>query len=215
MALLVGAIALPLAAPASGKGNESQPPSLHEEESVRGGHSRLGWTWLAARCDKDANAAVTREELHAERQFFECLDRTWDGAVMADDFDWSDHGSLARRKEITFALFKAMDRNSNGSLSGEEWQSAFAAAAGGGPLHEAELSRLLHFPAAAKAERDRQSRAEGRLAAFEAEQPRGQTPDVGALAPDFELGTPDGARRIRLSSFRNKRPVVLIFGSFT
>ena len=59
------------------------------------------------------------------------------------------------------------------------------------------------------------SRAEGRLAAFEAEQPRGQTPDVGAPAPDFELGTPDGARRTRLSSYRDKRPVVLIFGSFT
>jgi hypothetical protein len=38
---------------------------------------------------------------------------------------------------------------------------------------------------------------------------------VGDPAPDFELATPDGAQRVRLSSFRGERPVVLIFGSYT
>lgn len=38
---------------------------------------------------------------------------------------------------------------------------------------------------------------------------------VGDRAPDFRLKTLDGQRTIRLSAFRGKRPVVLIFGSYT
>ena len=38
---------------------------------------------------------------------------------------------------------------------------------------------------------------------------------VGQAAPDFELPTVDGSARVRLSSFRGSRPVVLVFGSYT
>ena len=38
---------------------------------------------------------------------------------------------------------------------------------------------------------------------------------VGDSAPDFNLKTVDGARDVRLSSFRGQKPVVLIFGSHT
>jgi hypothetical protein len=44
---------------------------------------------------------------------------------------------------------------------------------------------------------------------------RAGTLAVGDVAPDFELPTLDGATRVRLSSFRGKRPVVLVFGSYT
>jgi hypothetical protein len=40
-------------------------------------------------------------------------------------------------------------------------------------------------------------------------------PRVGQVAPDFELKTADGKETIRLSSFRGRKPVVLIFGSHT
>jgi hypothetical protein len=42
-----------------------------------------------------------------------------------------------------------------------------------------------------------------------------QPPKVGDAAPDFVLTTCDGAESIRLSEFREGRPVVLIFGSWT
>jgi hypothetical protein len=42
-----------------------------------------------------------------------------------------------------------------------------------------------------------------------------RSPKVGDLAPDFELQDPDGNVRIRLSDFRGKRPVALVFGSYT
>ena len=40
-------------------------------------------------------------------------------------------------------------------------------------------------------------------------------PRLGMTAPDFTLRTLDGKEEITLSQFRGKKPVVLIFGSFT
>jgi hypothetical protein len=40
-------------------------------------------------------------------------------------------------------------------------------------------------------------------------------PAVGTMAPDFELKTKDGKSKVKLSAFRGKKPVALIFGSFT
>ena len=37
----------------------------------------------------------------------------------------------------------------------------------------------------------------------------------GKLAPDFKLKTVDGKREVTLSSFAGKKPVALIFGSYT
>lgn len=37
----------------------------------------------------------------------------------------------------------------------------------------------------------------------------------GDLAPDFTLFSPDGKSKVSLSQFRQKSPVVLIFGSYT
>jgi len=39
--------------------------------------------------------------------------------------------------------------------------------------------------------------------------------EVGDVAPDFSLPAGDRKTRVRLSSFRRHRPVVLIFGSYT
>ena len=40
-------------------------------------------------------------------------------------------------------------------------------------------------------------------------------PKLGELAPDFELQDPEGATAVRLADYRGKRPVALIFGSYT
>jgi hypothetical protein len=39
--------------------------------------------------------------------------------------------------------------------------------------------------------------------------------DSGETAPDFELETWDKSARVRLSSHRGVRPVLLVFGSYT
>lgn len=38
---------------------------------------------------------------------------------------------------------------------------------------------------------------------------------IGSVAPDFELATVDKRSKVKLSSFRGTRPVVLVFGSYT
>ena len=42
-----------------------------------------------------------------------------------------------------------------------------------------------------------------------------KSPKVGDLAPDFELQDPEGNVTVRLSDFRGRRPVALVFGSYT
>jgi hypothetical protein len=37
----------------------------------------------------------------------------------------------------------------------------------------------------------------------------------GDPAIDFSLGSADGKRKVTLSAFRGKRPVILVFGSYT
>ena len=44
---------------------------------------------------------------------------------------------------------------------------------------------------------------------------RAGTLAIGDMAPDFELPKHDKSGRVRLSEFRGKRPVVLLFGSYT
>jgi hypothetical protein len=39
--------------------------------------------------------------------------------------------------------------------------------------------------------------------------------NLGDPAPDFTLKTVDGSAQVTLSSFRDRKPVVLIFGSYT
>lgn len=41
------------------------------------------------------------------------------------------------------------------------------------------------------------------------------SPKVGDLAPDFVLEDPSGENSVQLASFRGKRPVALVFGSYT
>jgi hypothetical protein len=38
---------------------------------------------------------------------------------------------------------------------------------------------------------------------------------VGDDAPDFTLKSPDGGQTVTLSDYRGKRPVALVFGSYT
>ncbi len=42
-----------------------------------------------------------------------------------------------------------------------------------------------------------------------------QAPSMGDPAPDFTLTNSSGAETVTLSDFRGKKPVALVFGSFT
>jgi hypothetical protein len=184
---------------------------------IRTGESSVDWKWLVDMYDLDRDKVVTRGEFPGTQSDLARLDRNWDDVLTAEDFDWSTDGLLCQQKETTFALFKSIDTSSDGRISGEEWQAHFARIASKkGYLNEEELEKLIFLPRVVKTQKEQLNFAsiasflDDANAKFSPELPK-----VGDLAPDFELRTADGLTNVRLSSFRGKKPVVLIFGCFS
>jgi len=181
---------------------------------VRTGETRYGWKWLAARYDKDETNEITEERFPDTAEVFARLDRNWDSKLTPQDFDWSESGVLGRQKETTFALFKSIDKNSDGRITAEEWQAVFAKTTKEKDfLNDHDLLQLVHLPGVLKAER--QSKSKGLESFLENQSRLPKPPGLGEMAPDFSLASPDGLKNVKLSSFQGKKPVVLIFGNYS
>jgi hypothetical protein len=186
-----------------------------------GGQSRYGWDWLAARHGIRRKGSISPKAFRGPAEWFERLDRNRDGVLTAADFDPPD--SLASMQAmIAGHWFRMIDTNSNGRISEEEWKALFLRASKGKGYLTAEDLRDA-FPMTPP------SRPPGPPPKDDGPSPwvlfsgllSGELgsicegPNIGQRAPDFTLPTQDGDRQIRLSQFRGKKPVVLIFGSFT
>ncbi len=201
----------------SNSANDSARNAARHAALIRTGESRFDWKWLATKYDEDGDKTVTRKEFPGTAANFARLDRTWDGVLTAEDFDWSNEGLLCRQKETTFALFKSTDSDSDGRISAEEWRTLFAKVAKEkGSLNEEQLEEMIYLPRVVKTRKETSNFAsiaeflDDANSNFNADLPK-----VGEVAPDFELRSPDGLKTVRLSSFRGKKPVVLIFGCFS
>jgi hypothetical protein len=179
----------------------------------------LDWQWLATRFDADADGSILPEELKGGAEFFAVLDRDKDGAVTRDDLDWSQTSPWVRNDALSLRFLRMMDANGNGRVTEQEWLALFRKMAKDRDHFNAEDMRYAFIAS----DRDRggvkgkrafkehwlRCLVEGDLGSpFEGPRP-------GQLAPDFTLPTPDGKKQITLSDARGKKPVVLIFGSFT
>jgi hypothetical protein len=179
------------------------------------GQSRYGWQWLAARHHKEKNGTITAKEFQGPAAWFKRLDRNRDGVLSAADFD---ERALAKPSPATM-LFSMIDGNSNGRISKAEWEEFFnKLAKEKGYLTPNDLRDALQPPppktkGPPKGAPTTMVLLEGLLkgelgSAFEG-------PKVGQKAPNFTLKTHDGKQDITLSDYQGKKPVVLIFGSFT
>lgn len=183
--------------------------------------SAYGWKWLADRYDADRDGAVSRKEFPGTAEQFDRLDRNHDGRLTPEDFDWSPRSPLAREEQLAERLFRRGDANTNGRISTDEWQALFQQAAGGKDYLTAEDLRALLFPPPPP--RDRRGPPPGMpsrltllLGLINGEiGSASEGPKLGATAPDFRLKVHDGDREVSLSDYRGKKPVVLVFGSFT
>ncbi len=180
------------------------------------GQSRYDWKWLAERFDKDKNGQVAKDELEAA-EIFDRLDRNRDSKLDPEDFDWSDKSPYARQAGLAGQWTRLLDKNSNGRISKEEWEAFFdRMAKDKAYLTPEDLRVALNPPTPKRSKSDGPSPIvlikglfEGELGSFR------EGPAVGDLAPAFALKTQDGNQTIRLEQFRGKKPVVLVFGSFT
>jgi hypothetical protein len=177
------------------------------------------WKWLAGRMDADGDGVITRKEFTGPAALFDRLDRDGDGRLTPADLDWSGTSPLVQQARLAEQLFRRADTNSDGRISAKEWQALFQkATAGKGEMTPEDLRKLLFPPAPPR----RPMRGGGPPRAlllaglFSGEiGSLGEGPRLGARAPDFTLSRHDGKGTVSLSSFRGKKPVVLIFGSFT
>ncbi|HWG42441.1 MAG TPA: hypothetical protein VN688_06605 [Gemmataceae bacterium] len=182
------------------------------------GQSRYSRKWLVERMDRDHDGLVSKQEFTGAAEWFDRLDRDHDGRLTATDFDWSDASTINRQMRIVNPFFRRADADHNEKITSAEWQALFKqAAAGKDSLSREELHALLFPPPPPKnpmAGMPSQTTLlkglfSGEIGSFH------EGPAVGRLAPDFTLRTFDGDKSIRLARFRGKKPVVLVFGSFT
>jgi Ca2+-binding EF-hand superfamily protein len=191
------------------------------------------WTWLRERFDRDRGGRIERGELPLDDAQWNVLDRDLDGVISAGDFDFS---AGALRPSPARALFERLDEDSNGRVTLEELKDLFrrADSLGLGFLTQDDLqSALADRESPPRPARDQYREEEpspwrmllmlfsGQLGSL-AEGPR-----VGNIAPDFRLPALDrnaGALLsasaslfplVSLSASRGRKPVVLVFGSFT
>ncbi len=184
---------------------------------------RHDFQWLARRFDKNGDGRITPDEMKEHPALFARLDRDGDGVITAGDFDWTEKSPFMRQMGMVRGWMARIDRNSNGRLSKQEWLDFFEKAARGKDHLTPEDLReaLMGVPkqAAGKPQGPPPAGAmldilipgllSSELGSFF------EGPDIGDRAPGFTLQTHDGTQTVRLSDYRGKKPVVLIFGSFT
>jgi Ca2+-binding EF-hand superfamily protein len=197
----------------------------------RRAEKRHDWRWVLQRFDADDDRDVEREELPGTGAFFERLDRDRDGVLTAGDMGETVGGQRAPALapggpllEAATPLFRRIDHDSNGRVSREEILDLFQRADREGlgfvtaeDLRDALTDAVLRSPLQPSPADLWMSSPWYWLHMLGSRQLGSlrEGPRIGEQAPDFRLPTRDGTGEITLSASRGKRPVVLIFGSFT
>lgn len=202
--------------------------------------TRLDFEWLINKYDRDRNGRLVRAEMpkYLSSREFAVLDRDRDAKLTKKDVDWLSNPIL--ESGSVQQVFGRLDLDSNGRITKEEMNRFFNRYAGGFDyLTPQDLRKALPLrpPPPPRPNPAQQAKMDysqtplqvrfqylemvlnGSMGLME------EGPHVGDDAPDFELPMMinDGdfyrlklsGERARLSDSKGKRPVVLIFGSFT
>ena len=105
-------------------------------------------------------------------------------------------------------LIRLMDLDNDGKVSQKEYMKLFVDADGNvdGSLTQREITQYMS--------KKRQEMPGMMQSSMEQQAQQAVGPDVGEEAPDFALRTL-GGEIVKLSDFKGKKPVVLVFGSYT
>ena len=201
-----------------------------------GAKARYGWAWLGERFPQAAaDGKISNDEIELSDADFARLDRDGNGQLSAGDFDWSKGNPMMSGFSPSDMVFDRLDVDFNGRLSREEVLKFFDQAGGGFDfLTVEELRRGLGL---------RMPRMTGGGAGRGDRKPpdmrwlfmrRLLNGELGSLTHGPKLNDPAPEqnlpllalnedrskmeltqRFVTLKEFRGKKPVVLIFGSFT
>lgn len=238
-ALLLLAVAAPLIAQETRPGMEAPDPTR------AGSRVKLErvWTFIQQRYDTDRDGQVTTVEYARGEVQFANYDLDGDGLLTEKDFPdevWYNgfgpgaarEADLDRNREVTREEWQAYLNKLDPDEDGEMTQAEF------GRVYSPEMAARMSIVALSfdqnldgKVTRadyallfgDLDRNQDGVLSGAELQPKAGvgsgptrPAPAVGEVAPDFELPLADDAEQtVRLSSFRNAKPVALIFGSYT
>lgn len=194
---------------------------------------RFDWEWIAKAFPEAADDHVIEPgevpEFDATR--FSRLDRTRDGYFSKTDLTWSKNPIMSGFG-VPDAIFQLLDTDNNGRLEKTELDEWFRKTGGGFDFLTMEDMRngLQFTPPRGSGGGRPSQRQDQRLVALR----RLLNGELGSLTEGPQLGQPapelnlpllnrsaDGAsleltdRFVKLDEFRGKKPVVLIFGSFT
>ncbi|MBC7853687.1 MAG: redoxin domain-containing protein [Pirellulaceae bacterium] len=184
------------------------------------GQTRYGWKWIAERHGENLFATIPKDKFKGPEATFAALDRTADGQLGRDDFDWSDRSPLTQQAQLFGRIFYRLNRDGDGRLTKDEWQMFFdEAVAGKEHLTIDGLRRALGSAPPPKASTVPETPLtpetlvrglfRGEIGSMH------EGPGLEQTAPDFTLKTLDGKETVRLSDRIGKQPIVLVFGNFT
>lgn len=184
---------------------------------------RHDWKWVAEKYSLKPKDELTVSKFRGPRDLFNTLDRDGNGFIRDDDFDWSDNSPFVRQLDHMRQWVGRGDRNNDRKLSKAEWDAIFERATAGKDHLLAEDIRAMFFPPPPSRQPSpppppgmMPSQRTLLVGLLNGELGSAQPgPDLGSLAPDFTLTTENGKKTVTLSDYRGKKPVVLIFGSFT
>jgi hypothetical protein len=181
--------------------------------------SRYTWNWLAERFDVKKKGKIKEEDWTGPQALFMRLDRDRNGVISEDDFDWSSKSAYVKQINQAYQWLRTVDPNKDQKLTREEWNELFDKLTQGKTYLNADDVRALLNPTAPPAQfsfPDIPSKATLLKGLLQGELGSPcEGPRLGDKAPDFTLKTCDNLKSITLSQFFGKKPVVLIFGSFT
>lgn len=170
-----------------------------------------------------ADASGTRR-INPMSRMFELMDPNGDGVITAKEMDEfiakvdTDRDGRVNDDELRVRMRSILEALRPGSSSGRFGRSG-GSGGGGGRSRGGRERRSLDDPRVSK------ESAEAANVLKKATR-GGGLPGPGAVAPDFSLSLlegssapdfvkPDGKGKVRLSGHKDKKPVVLIFGSYT
>lgn len=216
---LAGIVCITIAAlPAWGEQPQPQsaPQAKQDESAQTNSPQTARFRDLLERFDTNGDGKLTQEEVRGPvARRFNRLDRNSDGLLTAEDLPAVRPAPAGSGRFNAATILKRFDADRNGLLEGDELPPPLQRRLAtidqneDGKLSRDELEQFR------PSNRDENTQPGEKITPPAKGERYADTLKAGDQAPDFTLPAQGKAGEVTLSSFKGKKPVVLVFGSYT